>query len=200
MKTITEMLPVAEKSIGEELKKTVNARKLHKWLGVGKDFSTWINDRIQKYGFEEGEDFIVIDSPNLGNQKTGRGGDRRTIEYHITTDMAKELAMVENNEKGREARRYFIGIEKAFRQKMERPSVDDVLDAALRMREQMKLQSQIIAAVMPGNLHLYGTESSDGKIYRGLRRGCVTKALHRLKDAAELNLQICQLELRLANL
>ena len=48
--------------------------------------------------------------------KTGRGGDRRSRDYHITLDMAKELAMVENSEKGKQARRYFIACEKQAKQ------------------------------------------------------------------------------------
>ncbi|MER2551772.1 MAG: antA/AntB antirepressor family protein [Thauera sp.] len=65
-------------------------------------------DRIQEYDFAEGEDF----SPVLGK---GRGG-RPSIDYFLTLDMAKELAMVERSAKGREARRYFIDCECQFRQ------------------------------------------------------------------------------------
>ncbi len=89
---------------------TVSARDLHEFLEVGRDFSSWIKGRVEKYQFIEGEDFI-IDSPISVNQ-TGRGGDRRTKDYHISIDMAKELSMVENNERGREARQYFIVREK----------------------------------------------------------------------------------------
>jgi len=64
--------------IDENGNQTVSARELHTALGVGRDFSTWIKDRIEKYGFVEGRDYYVIDSPDLGNQ-TGRGGDRRSI-------------------------------------------------------------------------------------------------------------------------
>ena len=88
---------------------TVNARELHAFLEVGKDFSTWLKDRIEKYGFVEDLDFVKIDSPKLGNQ---RGGDRRSIEYYISLSMAKELCMVERNEKGKQARLYFIECEK----------------------------------------------------------------------------------------
>ncbi|MCG7576795.1 MULTISPECIES: antA/AntB antirepressor family protein [unclassified Halomonas] len=138
-----------------------NARDLHEFLEVGRDFSTWFRNRIAQYGFIEGEDYITVemmagkghkathqnwralesntyeksdfspnlgesqdeefdssnlsnqtaatfDSPDLGNQKSGRGGDRRSIDYHLTIGMAKELAMIENNAMGRKVRRYFI--------------------------------------------------------------------------------------------
>ncbi len=76
----TGLVPVYE----TEGRQVVNARELHEFLGVGKDFSTWIRDRIEKYGFAEGEDFAVFDSPNLGNQ-TGRGGDRKSRDYLLPT-------------------------------------------------------------------------------------------------------------------
>lgn len=104
--------------------RAVNARDLHTFLEVGRDFSTWIKDRIDQYGFIDGIDYVFFpkfsektknsfknDSPNLGNQKI-RGGDRRSKEYALSLDMAKELSMVENNEQGRIARRYFIECEK----------------------------------------------------------------------------------------
>lgn len=104
--------------------RAVNARELHTFLEVGRDFSTWIKDRIDQYGFIDGIDYVLFskfsektqnrfknDSPHLGNQKI-RGGDRRSKEYSLSLDMAKELSMVENNEQGRIARRYFIECEK----------------------------------------------------------------------------------------
>ncbi|MDR2052471.1 MAG: antA/AntB antirepressor family protein [Treponema sp.] len=51
-------------------KPMVNARDLHERLEVGRDFSNWIKDRIEKYGFLEGEDF----SPNLAKNTGGRPG------------------------------------------------------------------------------------------------------------------------------
>ncbi len=83
---------------------TVNARDLHLFLEVGKDFSTWIKGRIKKYGFTEGSDFVVSKSiPQNGGT---------AIEYHLTLDMAKELSMVERSQKGKEARQYFIECER----------------------------------------------------------------------------------------
>ena len=88
-----------------------NARELHEFLQVGRDFSNWIKNRINKYKFVENQDFILL--ANFGEQT--RGGHNRT-DYHITLDMAKELAMVENNATGRQIRRYFIECEKELRQ------------------------------------------------------------------------------------
>jgi len=73
---------------------TVNARELHTFLGVGRDFNTWVKSRIEKYNFVEGADFTTdVYSPDLGSK--GRGG-HNIVDYHISIDMAKELSMVEN--------------------------------------------------------------------------------------------------------
>lgn len=106
--TTNTLLPIVPGTLNGHTTSVVDARRLHAFLGVGRDFSTWIADRIQEYDFAEGEDF----SPVLGK---GRGG-RPSIDYFLTLDMAKELAMVERSAKGREARRYLIDCECQFRQ------------------------------------------------------------------------------------
>ncbi len=89
---------------------TVNARELHEFLESKQDFSTWIKNRIEKYGFIENEDYTLHKFVERGNS-----GAQTKIDYHISIDMAKELSMVENNEKGRQARRYFIESEKKLK-------------------------------------------------------------------------------------
>jgi phage anti-repressor protein len=110
MNASTSLVPVFTGTLQDQSVQLCNARDLHAFLEVGRDFSTWLKERIEQYGFTEGEDF-VFGSPKRGNQ-TGRGGDRRSRDYHLTLDMAKELAMVENNDKGRQVRRYFIALER----------------------------------------------------------------------------------------
>ena len=107
---MNELIEVTQEKVGKEKIKTVNARDLHSFLGAKKDFSDWIKDRISKYSFTENQDY-VIGSPVLGNQR-GKGGDRRSIDYHISLNMAKELSMVERTAKGKQARLYFIECEK----------------------------------------------------------------------------------------
>ena len=63
---MNELIQVAERQIGDGTIQTVNARDLHAFLGVGKDFSNWMKDRIQQYGFVENQDFVV-GSPVLAN-------------------------------------------------------------------------------------------------------------------------------------
>jgi len=88
--SIHDLIPVRYE--GEE--PTVNARDLHTFLGVGKDFSTWIKDRIRQYNFVENQDFIVFTDFGENPQ-----GGRPSKEYRLTLDMAKELAMIERTPK-----------------------------------------------------------------------------------------------------
>jgi phage anti-repressor protein len=69
----------------------VNARELHELLGVGRDFSNWIKARIEKYNFVENQDFII--SANSGEYSHA---GKPKVEYHISTDMAKELQWLRN--------------------------------------------------------------------------------------------------------
>lgn len=98
------LIPVKQGAIGGVPTMVCDARELHKFLGVGKRFTTWMQDRVKQYGFIEGEDFL----PSLGES----AGGRPSTEYQLSLDMAKELAMVENNDQGRRARRYFIEMER----------------------------------------------------------------------------------------
>lgn len=97
----------------------VNARELHHKLGSKYQFANWIQERIEKYGFVENQDYEVF-KENLKNSK----GGRPIKEYALSLDMAKELCMIENNEKGRMIRKYFIEVEKAARVKYEQEKLD----------------------------------------------------------------------------
>jgi len=110
----------------EDGRNVVSARELHTFLENGKQFADWIKNRIQQYGFVENEDFVFA-SP-FGEAK--RGGHNK-VEYAITLDMAKELSMLERNEKGKIARKYFIACEKMLRD-VPKPQALDRADAMLK--------------------------------------------------------------------
>ncbi|EDW7806508.1 phage antirepressor Ant [Salmonella enterica] len=114
----TQLIPVFNGTINNEPVLLCDARELHTFLGVGKVFAAWIKSRIAEYGFVENQDVILL--PKNGEQKVGRGGHNRK-DYHFTLDTAKETAMVERNEKGRQIRRYFIECEKQLRQQSQQP-------------------------------------------------------------------------------
>ena len=109
------LIPIVPTTLNGQPCQMVDARVLHQFLGVRRDFTTWIKGRIDEFEFEMGVDFVSFDSPNPGNQVT-HGGDRKSKSYFLTIDMAKELAMVERTAKGRQARRYFLDCERQLRQ------------------------------------------------------------------------------------
>lgn len=95
----------------DNLKVTINARAVHEWLGVGRDFSNWMKARIEKFGFIEGVDYCIVEnlsSPDLVSSKS-----RRQVmkDYFCVPDMVKQLAMIENSDKGRLVRMYFLDCE-----------------------------------------------------------------------------------------
>ena len=87
---------------------TVSARDLHAALEVGSRFNDWF-PRMCEYGFEEGRDYYSF----LSNRVDDSPGKPRQ-DAAITIDMAKELCMLQRNEKGKIARRYFVELEKAW--------------------------------------------------------------------------------------
>lgn len=104
------IIKIASRQIAEQSVPTVNARELHSFVQSKQEFANWIKARIDKFGFIEGQDYLVdkfVNNPL---------GGRPTLDYYLTIDMAKELAMVENNDKGREVRRYFIECERRAHQ------------------------------------------------------------------------------------
>ena len=100
------LVPVFSGSFNTQTELLCNARDLHKALQVGRKFATWITERIKEYGFVENQDFIAI------SQKREIGFGRGKNDYHLTLNMAKELAMVEKTEVGRQVRKYFIQCER----------------------------------------------------------------------------------------
>lgn len=143
---------VREGVIGVDTVQTVDARDLHAFLEVGRDFTTWIKGRITEYGFQAHIDYVTDASPDRGNQ-TGRGGDRRSVAFHLTIDMAKELAMVENSERGRAVRRYFLDCERKAKGGAVHFLVPKSLPEALRLAadqaERIEAQKAQIQALAP---------------------------------------------------
>lgn len=91
---------------------TLSARELHEFLGIKTSFKDWF-PRMCEYGFNENQDF----NP-LKNERVQFEGDRqvkRTVQdYQITLDMAKEIAMIQRSEKGKQIRQYFLELERKW--------------------------------------------------------------------------------------
>lgn len=104
LKTQHEELPL----VVQENNVLVDALLLHRQLKVGSIYQNWVKRRIDEFKFEKGKDYF----PNL---EIVKGSKKPVTKYLITIDMAKELAMLERNEVGRNIRRYFIAKEKELR-------------------------------------------------------------------------------------
>lgn len=93
-------------------KLTLSARELHKELNVAGRFSRWF-EQMSEYGFEENVDYTSVQNCTEV-QNNGGIQVRELQDYQITLDMAKEIAMLQRNEKGKEIRRKLIELEKAW--------------------------------------------------------------------------------------
>ena len=154
-----ELIKIQTNEVGENC---VSARELHEGLEVGRDFTTWVKGRISKYGFEENIDFTIVNlaPPNRG---ASWGGNNK-LDYIITVDMAKELCMVENNELGRQFRKYFIECEKKLKQ----------VTKAVKHYEKKKIFNDESPLLMEG-------KKSD-TIYNNFKNNTVRKELERVVD------------------
>ena len=94
----------------------VSGRELHDFLGVKDHYTDWFKDMC-KYGFTENIDFITL---NELSEKTegSRLVKRNIINHALKLDMAKEISMIQRNEKGKQARQYFIEVEKEHKQQL----------------------------------------------------------------------------------
>lgn len=140
---MNDLISIGQAEIGGKTVPTINARELHAFLQSGQEFRHWIRDRIEQYGFVRYADFIT-------EEKMIRGG--RAVDFHITIDMAKELAMVERNEQGKRARQYFIECERralAPATSKLPQTFSEALRLAADLQDQVEQQAQQIAAAQP---------------------------------------------------
>ena len=112
---------------------TVNARELHAFLEVKSKFADWFKNRVSEFGFIENSDFVSV------SKILESGG--RSIEYHISIDMAKELSMLERNDKGKQARLYFIECERIAKARQVPQSFAEALQLAANQAKQLEAQA-----------------------------------------------------------
>lgn len=128
---------------------TVSARELHEFLGVDTEYRHWF-PRMCEYGFSEGLDFNPVIFDRVQNEGK-RVVTRKVDDAQLTIDMAKEVCMLQRNDKGKQARQYFIQLEKDWN------SPEKVMARALRIAdEKIRLlsienskQKQIIGELKP---------------------------------------------------
>lgn len=99
MSELSNLIPI---SYDNPERPTVSGRELHEFLGIKSRYNDWFNN-MTAYGFAENVDYVSL-TKNLVN-----GG--RSTDHQLTIPMAKELCMIQRNERGKQARQYFLAIE-----------------------------------------------------------------------------------------
>lgn len=123
---------------------TVSGRELHEFLEIETPYKKWF-DRMVEYGFENGKDYAEVMDKIVQNPQ----GGRPATDHELTIPMAKELCMLQRNEKGKQARQYFLKVEEAWN------SPEMIMERALklsnaRVREllgsvsELKVENQIM--------------------------------------------------------
>ena len=177
---MNDLIHIQSQTINDEMVQTVSARELHAFLEVQTRFNDWIKDRIAEYDFIDNQDFIGFTEKSVKPQ-----GGRPSQEYHITLDMAKELSMVERNEKGKQARKYFIECEKKLLTQQPTIPTDPFLliahfaqQAHLMQQKQLEMDTRLIKVeqtqqrlnqdvdhfTIKGFCALHGVHLSNGKM------------------------------------
>ncbi|QAT27236.1 oxidoreductase [Leuconostoc mesenteroides] len=150
-----EIIKINQNEQGEA---QVSARDLHKALNVKARFNDWIT-RMIEYGFAEGVDFYSFLS------KTQNGG-RPSVEYNLTISTAKEIAMLQRNEKGKQVRNYFIQVEERYKELASDPSYQMAL--GLKASQQLlEHKDKIIAEMKPKALFADAVSASQTSILVG---------------------------------
>lgn len=88
---------------------TVSARELHEFLEVNEKYTQWFK-RMCEFGFSENTDYLLLSEKTETNNPKNPYTTR--TNHQLTVDMAKEICMLQRNEKGKQARQYFIELEK----------------------------------------------------------------------------------------
>lgn len=161
----------------DTLIQAVNARELHAFLQVQTKFADWIKSRIADYDFLENQDFVCV-SENCETQRAnGQRGITTRKEYYIALDMAKELSMVERNEQGKMARRYFIECERIARQVMTAPTPVHPTTPTLSKADFAILQT----VVRDLSAQMAYPKASELAIWARLRAVCDVSSIHNIR-------------------
>ena len=137
---IGDIVPIMGRMIGNAEINSVNSRDLHGWLESGRQYADWIKDRLGQLGAVENVDYIPF------SQKNENGNNKPLKTYIVSVDTAKHLAMMERNERGKEAREYFIESEKRLREseKLDASALIPIMES---MAKQIGQLSKTIGAI-----------------------------------------------------
>lgn len=121
----------------------VSGRDLHEFLEVKDNYTDWFK-RMVAYGFTENVDFIGL------SEKSDKLGGRPKTDHALTLDMAKEISMIQRTDKGKQARQYFIEVEKAFKEQYRLPQTPEeklalTMEVTTRINKRLgKVEEKII--------------------------------------------------------
>lgn len=143
IKTQRYLIPI-QTDMNDEV--VVSGRDLHEFLEVETQYTKWFK-RMTDYGFKENVDFEAISQKRLTAQ-----GNRTTFQDHmLKLDMAKELSMIQRTEKGKQARQYFITVEKEFNspEKIMARALKIADDTICNLQLENKMKDQQISELKP---------------------------------------------------
>ena len=128
--------------VNDNQEQTVSGRELHMFMGIETRYDTWFN-RMLQYGFEEGKDFCSKMSESTGG--------RPSTDHLMKIDMAKELCMLARNEKGKQARQYFLEVEREWNspEKVMARALNIANNTINNLKLENSMQKQMIAEFKP---------------------------------------------------
>ena len=180
---MNEIIPVSSRTIGAAAVPTVNLRELHEKLESKMQFTDWARVRLEESMATEGADYLIHSEMKQINHGQRGGGAKRMVNYYVTLDTAKHIAMLERNQRGREIRAYFIEAEKALRALPAR-NMGPVEVARLHLAAALRMEASGKAMEMLVPINQYGELAPNGRAKLGLRRAAFVASRHR-RDAAE---------------
>lgn len=196
-----DLLKISQSVIGAENVNSVNARELHFQLEIGKDFSSWIKSQLDSLLLDENKDYLKL---------TQKG--EKKIEYIVTLDAAKHIALSSRTQKGKDLRNYFIQFEKQAKQVMHSQTQEIALmkqmlntiettdQRVTKIESNMRIENwQQKRLEQAKNQKVYAlAEQHDFKQDATLIKKCHSRVWKRLKDKFNLprynELPICEFE------
>lgn len=158
-----ELIPLQHADNGEIL---IDLRDLHNFLEVKTQYAHWVKRKVRKYDFVEDVDYTVSKMANV----QADAENTWSVAYYATVSMAKELSMLQNNAKGKQARKHFIAIEaEHMKAKLDAPKKNAAelfmesaqlfnqhenriaaLENTIASQRQLAEQAQVAALALPG--------------------------------------------------